>query len=49
MPDAAATPNTTVTPTGSCTDTVQILPVDHIKGKPSDVADMQKVVGELQQ
>ncbi len=49
MPNATATPNTIVTPTGSCTDTVQILPVDHIKGKLSDVAAMQKVVGELQQ
>ncbi len=49
MPDATATPNITVTPTTSCTDTVQILPADLIKGKLSDVAAMQKVVGELQQ
>ncbi len=49
VPDAAATSNTMVTPTGSCTDTMQILPADHIKGKLSDVADMQKVAGELQQ
>ncbi len=33
MPDAAATPNTMVMPTGSCTGTMQILPADHIKGR----------------